>query len=280
MVFKVHMTREEISKICVPCGEKMAEKGISALTFTADQVAKFAEHDLDKCMAKADMLEKYPDENKRKAACEKTIGEAVMQAIQETKGGPTMDEKKFQEEKTKLEAEKTAAEAKAKEYQDKLVTLEASNEEARKKETEALAKVKKLERKSYDAEVDGWIASEKRDGRIAPIEEPRLRAIFAALYEDQRTVTFSQADGNGAKEVKESLADAIKTFVSKRPSIFKELSFATTEPGEPMDNPGDELNRLTLEYQKKNSVKEYSVAFKAVRKENPELTQQWLALQQ
>ena len=47
-----------------------------------------------------------------------------------------------------------------------------------------------------------------------------------------------------------------------------------------MDNPGDELDRLAKEYQVKHNVREYSVAFQAVRKENPELTQRWLALQQ
>jgi len=191
-----------------------------------------------------------------------------------------MDEKKFEQEKTQLTADKEKAEKQAKEYQDKLTALQAANEEAKQKEGENLAKIKKLERKGYDTETESWIAAEKRAGRLAPVEEPRLRAIFASLYEDQRVVTFSQPDGNGTKEVKESLADAIKTFVSKRPSIFRELSHATPEPGESMDNPGDELNRLTQEYQKKNNVKEYSAAFRAVQKDNPELTQRWLALQQ
>ena len=279
MTFKTHMTREEISNICAPCGERMKEKGISALTFSDEQVAKFAGMDMKTCMEDAGKVKEYPDEGKRKTACQAEMDKAVMESIQEIKGGPTMDEKKFEQEKAALKAEVEAKTKEAKQYQDRLAALEASNEEAKQKETEALAKVKKLERKSYDTEMESWIAAEKQAGRLAPVEEPRLRAIFASLYEDQRAVTFSQPDGNGTKEVKEPLAEAIKTFVSKRPSIFRELSRVTLEPGEPMDNPGDELNRLAVEYQKKNGVKEYSAAFKAVQKDNPELTQKWLAIQ-
>ena len=277
MPFKTHMTREEISNICLPCGEKMAEKGIAALNFSDEQVAKFAGMNMKTCMEDVAKVKEYPDETERKTACQKEMDKAVMQAIQETKGGPNMDEKKFDQEKAQLKAEKESAEAKAKEYQDKLAALEAANEEAKQKETEALAKVKRLERKNCDAETESWIAAQKRAGKLAPVEESRLRAIFGALYEDQRTVTFSQADG---KEAKESLPDAIKSFIVSRPSIFTELSRSTPEPNEPMDNPGDELNRLAKEYQKKNSVKEYKVAFEAVKNDNPELTQKWLALQQ
>ena len=280
MEIKLNMTREEISKICFPCGEKMAEKGISALIFTAEQVAKFAEHDIGKCMDKADMVEKYPDENKRKAACEKAIGEAVMQAIQETKGGPTMDEKRFEQEKAQLEADKEAAEAKAKEYQDRLATLEAANEAAKGKESEALQEVKKLKRERHDDQIKSWLAAQKRAGKLAPVEEARLTAIFSTLYEDQRTVTFAKADG---KETKESLADAVKAFIVSRPSIFKELSRAIIEPTEPLEDAGEEVDRQTKEYMEKKGMKveQYAEAMKAVLalKENEDLAVRWVCMQ-
>ena len=279
MEIKLNMTREEISKICFPCGEKMAEKGISALTFTADQVAKFAEHDLDKCMAKSDMVEKYPDENKRKTACEKAIGEAVMQAIQETKGGPVMDEKKFEEEKAQLLADKKAAEASAKKYQDQITALEAEKEQAKGKESEALTEVKKLKRERHDDQVKSWIAGQKRAGKLGPVEEPRLTAILSALYEDQRTVTFSQADGDKTKEVKEPLADAIKSFIVGRPSIFKEMSHADDEPPEPLSIPGEEVHRRAKEYQAKNATVGYVDACKAVLKADPELNERYMRIQ-
>ena len=281
IMIKLHMTREEVSNICLPCGEKMAERGITALTFTADQVAKFAEHgDVEKCMAKADMLEKYPDENKRKAACEKAMGEAMMQAIQEIKGGPTMDEKKFEQEKAQLEADKKAAEAKAKEYQDKLSALQAANEEAKGKESEALQEVKKLKRERHDDQIKSWLAAQKRAGKLAPVEEARLTAIFSTLYEDQRTVTFAKADG---KETKESLADAVKAFIVSRPSIFKELSRAIIEPTEPLEDAGEEVDRQTKEYMEKKGMKveQYAEAMKAVLalKENEDLAVRWVCMQ-
>ena len=280
MQIKEHMTREDVSKLCPPCAKQMEEKGLAALNFSAEQVAKFAEHgDMEKCMAKADMVEKYPDENARKTACGKAVGEAMMQAIQEVKGGPIMDEKKFQEEKTRLEADKAAAEKKAKEYQDKLAALETSNEEAKSKESEALKEVKKLKRERYDDQTKAWIATQKRAGKLAPVEEPKVVAIFSALYEDQRTVEFSQ-DGKETK--KESLVETIKSFISGRPSIFREMSHADEEPGGgEFDNPGDELDRKTKDHMAKHGVKEYAIAWNAVlaQPENAELKIAYIRVQ-
>jgi len=271
VMVKVNMSREDVGKICPPCAEKMRERNISALKFSAEQVAKFAEMDMDACMAKADMVEKYPDEADRKAACQKTMGKAMMDAVNETKeGGPDMDEKKFEELRAQAKADLEAKEAEIKrDYDTKLA-------DAKKREDDQAAKIKALERQRYDDQNEQWIAEQKKAGILLPVEEPRVRAIFSELFEDVRVVKFSQ-DG---KEASETLVNAVKTFVTKRPSIFKELSHHTPEPGETMDNPGDELDRLAKEYQVKHNVKEYSVAFQAVRKENPELTQKWLALQQ
>jgi len=181
-----------------------------------------------------------------------------------------MDEKRFQELRAQAKADLEAKEAEIKkDYDAKLA-------DAKKREDEQAAKIKALERQRYDDQNERWIAEQKKAGILLPVEEPRVRAIFSELFEDGRVVKFSQ-DG---KEASETLADAVKTFVAKRPSIFREMSQHTLELGETMDNPGDELDRLAKEYQKKNNVKEYSAAFEAVRKENPELTQKWLALQQ
>ena len=210
--------------------------------------------------------------------CYPTREEAAAHVKKMSKGDPNMDEKKFQDEQAKLRAEKEAAEKKAKEYQDKLVALEASNEEAKSKESEALKKVRKLERERHDDQVRSWIAEQKRAGKIAPVEEPRLRAIFEALYEDQRVVAFAQADG---KEVKEPLADAVKAFIAGRPNIFRELSRATDEQYEPLADAGDEIDRKTKEYQAEHNVKDYAEAMKAVlaQSENAELKTAWIRMQ-
>lgn len=191
-----------------------------------------------------------------------------------------MDEKKFEQEKAQLKADKEKAEKQAKEYQDRLAALEASNEEAKQKESEALAKVKKLERKGYDTDNESWIAAQKRGGRLTPVEEPRVRAIFAALYEDQRVVTFSQSD----KEKKESLSDSIKSFITSRPSIFKEMSHADDEQSDTASDPQGEVDRQTQEHMEKQGMKieRYSEAMKAVlaKKGNEDLREKWLRIQQ
>lgn len=194
-------------------------------------------------------------------------------------GGPNMDEKKFEQEKAQLIADKKSADEKAKQYQDKLAALEAANEEAKGKESEALQEVKKLKRERWDDQIGSWVAAQKRAGKLAPVEESRLAAIFSALYEDQRTVTFSQADGDKTKEVKESLADAIKAFIVNRPSIFKEMSLHTDEPPEPLPNPGDEVDRRAKDYQSKNKDVAYPDACKAVLRADPELNERYMRIQ-
>lgn len=275
---KFSLSREEVSKLCPPCAKSMEEKGLSALNFTAEQIAKFAEHpSFEECMRKADMVEKFPDESARKAACNKAAGETMMQAIQEAKGGPIMDEKKFEQEKVKLEADKAEAEKRAKEYQDKLAALEASNEEAKNKESEALKEVKKLKRERYDDQTKAWIATQKRAGKLAPVEEPKVAAIFSVLYEDQRTVEFSQ-DGKETK--KESLAETIKSFISGRPSIFREMSHADDEPGGESDNPQEAVDQKTKEHMAKHGMKveQYAEAMKTMlaQPENADLKIAWL----
>ena len=100
----------------------------------------------------------------------------------------------------------------------------------------------------------------EKKGQILPVEEPRVRAIFSELFEDTRVVTFSQ-DG---KETKQPLIEVFKSFVANRPNIYRELSQHTPEPGETMDNPGDELDRITREYMAKHNVKVYTEAWKAI----------------
>lgn len=207
--------------------------------------------------------------------------EAAEKAVEEMskRGGPNMDEKKYAEEKKRLEDERKAAEDKAKKFEQELAALKAANEEAKGKESEALAKVKKLERERHDDQTRAWIAEQKRAGKILPVEEPRVAAIFAALYEDQRTVTFAQADG---KEAKESLADALKAFVSSRAAkIYGELSVHEDEPEGADGDPGAEVDRKTKEHMVKAGVKDYAEAMKAVLAvpENRELAERYRRLQ-
>ncbi len=264
MAAKVYMSREEVQRICPPCAEKMREKNISALTFTAAQMAKFAEADMEKCMAKADMVEKYPDEADRKTACQKAMGGAMMEAIQEAKGGPDMDEKKFEE---LLEAKETEIK---RDYDAKLA-------DAKKREDEQAAKIKTLERQRYDDQNEAWIKEQKsaEKGRLMPVEESRIRAIFSSLFEDTRVVKFSH-DG---KEETETLMQSIKAFVEKRPNVYKEASVPGDDLPVETDSPGEEVNRRVVEYMNKNGVKDYGAAMHAVLKADTKLAADYLRMQ-
>ena len=114
---------------------------------------------------------------------------------------------------------------------------------------------------------------------MAPVEEPRLTAIFEALYEDQRVVTFAQADG---KEAKENLADAVKAFIVSRPSIYQELSRHEEEQEGAAGDPGEEIDRKTKEHMAKTGMKveQYVEAMRAVcaMPENLELADRWRRL--
>lgn len=234
---------------------------------------KIVEKDGQHCvMDGEDVVKCYPTRKEAEQHVEKMSKE----------GGPKMDAKEYEKEKKRLEDEKDAAEKKARQFEQDLAALKASTEEAKTKESEALKEVKKLKRERHDDQVKSWIAEQKRAGKIAPVEEPRLTAIFEALYEDERVVTFSQADGKETREVKQPLADAVKAFIVGRPSIFKELSRATEEEAEPLDNTGDEVDRKTKEHMAKTGMKieQYAEAMKAVLalKENEDLARRWVRM--
>ena len=188
-----------------------------------------------------------------------------------------MDEKKFEELKSRAKADLIAKEAEIKkDYDDKMSAIRA---DADRREKEQGEKIKTLERQRFDDLNEQWIKEQKspEKGHLAPVEEPRIRAIFNALFEDTRIVKFSQ-DG---KDATETLMQAVKSFVEKRPNIYKEVSV----PGEDLpidaDNPGDEVNRRTVDWMNKNNVKDYGQAMKAVlaQKENAELALSYLRMQ-
>lgn len=213
--------------------------------------------------------------------CYPTRKEAEEHVEKMSKGGPTMDEKKYQEEQARLTAERDAADKKAKDYEKQLNDLKTANEAARSKESEALTEVKKLKRERHDDQVGAWISEQKRAGKLGPVEEPRVTAILQALYEDQRTVTFSQKEG---EETKESLADAVKAFIASRPSIFKELSEHEGEPETLEGEAGDQVDQKTKAHMAKHGMKteQYADAMKAVLTlpENEELARKWVRMNQ
>lgn len=207
--------------------------------------------------------------------CYPTKAEAEEHVKKMSKGGPDMDEKKFEELKAQVKADAEAREvAIKKNYDDQMATLKAEGD---KREKEQGEKIKTLERQRFDDQNKQWIKDQKAAGHLAPVEEPRILAIFSELFQDARIVKFSQ-DG---KDATETLMQAVKSFVENRPTIFAELSRPGDDLPAESDNVGDEVNRKTVEWMNKNSVKDYGQAMKAVlaQKENAELALSYLRMQ-
>lgn len=207
--------------------------------------------------------------------CYPTKAEAEDHVKKMSKGGPDMDEKKFDELKAQAKADlETKEVAIKKDYEDKIAALKAESDSRDKAQSE---KIKTLERQRFDDANKQWLKDQKAAGHLAPVEEPRILAIFSELFEDTRIVKFSQ-DG---KEATETLMQAVKSFVENRPTIFGELSKSGDDLPAEADNVGEEVNRKTVEWMNKNSVKDYGQAMKAVlaQKENAELALSYLRMQ-
>ena len=205
----------------------------------------------------------------------KAEAEEHMKTAKMQKGGPDMDEKKFEELKAQAKVDLEAKEvAIKKDYEDKIAALKAESDSRDKAQAD---KIKTLERQRFDDQNKQWIKDEKAAGHLAPVEEPRILAIFSELFQDARLVKFSQ-DG---KEATETLMQAVKSFVENRPTIFAELSKPGDDLPTDVDNPGEEVNRKTVEWMNKNGVKDYGQAMKAVlaQKENAELALSYVRMQ-
>ena len=205
--------------------------------------------------------------------CYPTRAEAEehMKTAKMQKGGPDMDEKKFEELRAQSKADLEAKEAEIKkDYGAKLA-------DAKRREDEQAAKIKTLERQRYDDQNEAWIKEQKspEKGRLVPVEEPRIRAIFSALFEDARVVKFSH-DG---KEETETLMQAVKAFVEKRPNVYKEVGVPGDDLPAETDSPGEEVNRRTVEYMNKNNTKDYGAAMNAVLKADTKLAADYLRMQ-
>jgi len=201
-----------------------------------------------------------------------------------------MDDMKEEDYKLKGETHMTDKELEAaraamqKEFDDKLESIKtdfASKLESSKTETEKATaekyeqRVHKLESERRTISIDSWIKDQKQAGKLAPVQESAMRAILFALPDEgEKVVTYSREDKT---EVKQSLAEAIKEFVTTQPSIFKTLSQHTDsdESTGEYNNASAEVDRRTREYMQKNSEKDYRTAMTYVLKTDEVLKQKW-----
>lgn len=182
-----------------------------------------------------------------------------------------MDEKeKLQAEVKRLQEEQ---EAKAKEYEAKIAEAEAKAREAADKEKEQLEqRLRKMESDRREERIAAWVDQEKKAGKIAPVEEPRIVAFLKWLPDEKVAVKFSQ-DG---KEHSQTPSELFKEFISKRPSIFKVLSKDLGGEDETeMENAGDEINRRVEKLRAERKDLSYTAAHREVCKADPDLARRY-----
>ena len=133
-------------------------------------------------------------------------------------------------------------------------------------------RMERIESERRTERVERWIADQKKAGKIAPVEEPRIRALRMHLKDDGDEVKVYSSDG---KEAAVPSARLFEELIEKRPSLFDTLSNHEGEPRDGLDDPGAELTEKAREYVKKNPSATMQEAMVSVMRDNQDLARQW-----
>ena len=206
---------------------------------------------------------------------------------EKSQGGDEMDEKEIEELKAKeAEAQKALKSQKddhskevgdlRKEYEQRLADSEKRiQEQADKEKTEMTARMASLEDERRDERRNSWIAQLKKDGKLLPVEEEKVRQVYARLALDSTVCKYAGKDG---KEIDEPVLDTFKSiFAGRSATLFKELTPQDDheDKREPDPDPGVESSRKAKEYLDKNKDATMQQAYAAVWKEDPALYQRY-----
>ncbi len=193
-------------------------------------------------------------------------------------GDIEMDEKTFQAERDKIQAELSAKletqklemekqfAAKQAELETKLAEF-SSAKEREKELSDALAaaaeRVAKLEQQSQDAEIAGWVKDMKAQKKLIPAEEERVFSLLKSVRGMPKVVKYSQ-DG---KDVEQTPEEAVKAWVEMRKphELFKEFSKNENEPdGKQYASASDEITERTKAYMNENEGVDFKTAMTKV----------------
>ena len=192
------------------------------------------------------------------------------------KGEERMTDKDYELKEQKLKDDFAAKEvALKKEFASQLATAKADAARAAADEKKQLeGRLNKLESERRAVSINSWLKDQKSAGKLAPVQEDALRAIMFALPDEGEKIVVYSRDG---AEVKQSVAEAIKEFVSSQPSIFKTFSQSGDDslPGDPLPNAGAEVDRQAKLYQEKHQEKDYAIAVRSVLRADKELARRW-----
>lgn len=260
-------------KYCVygPDGKKMSEHDSQAdaqKECDMQNSKNYADYPWEQCIK--DQLDKGEDEESAKKIC----GSIKAKYNSQSQGAIQMTEQEIQAKLDEVKAELVKG------YEAKLNEAVTAAESKAKTEGEAekaklVERIALLERQNADAveearatKIDQRLDGLKREGKITPVEETKLKAIFRALP-DLAVHAYSE---NGA-EVKEKVVDTIwKIFESRNTKLFNELAAQGSETSvRPYANVQDEINRLANEEIAKNEKLSIFQAYKLVQKSQPEL---------
>lgn len=298
------VSRAMMREVCPPCAEKMEAGNISAIKLFSQDGGKTyempggmseeamaglcekfspAEGFRTRCMdSKA--ADKVDDVsafcNALKSACAKNMSAKTEAKIASENGGPTMAEKE-QKETVQVDEAKILAQVDEKiavVRKDYEVKLEAKDQaiESGSKRIEELEKELAASKEEKRVEgVKAFLREQKVAGKIGDSEMSRAEAIMLALS-DSKTVKYAQ-DG---KEEEVTQLQAFKQFITKRPSLFKEISEDNT--GENDDgksirysDASEETEKRAKVYMEKNPKATLKEAYKVVWDADPKLFQAW-----
>lgn len=246
-------------------GDEFCVKGDDGETVKKYPTRKEAEDYMASMMDKEKYEQKRPD------------------ARQYNKGGHQMTHEEFEEE-MKQHTEKLKAEL-TKEYEYRIhKAREDGKAEAEKDSDQLREEIRKLQSEKRSERIESWLKRMKAEGKMAPVEESKVRALREWIPDEAETIKhFSQAGGK-TKEHADTPADVFESLFESRPSMFKILSKSGDEDsfeneGEELADAGAEVDRRAKVYISRQAQQQktvtYSDALKYVLKQDIALAQKY-----
>ena len=208
----------------------------------------------------------------------------MMSKDQKAKGGSMPDEKEL-DLRIKDAVDKALAEQ-AKVYEQKAdaraqaaaKAAEAEKAEVEKANEKLRADFSKLQAERKTEKITGWIDKMKAEGKLAPVEEERVRAMYEWLPDGGEEIKYFSVKDGKSQEHAALPVELLKSLFEQRPSAFKvesKHSESNLTVGDPLPKASDEADRRAKAYQEKHQEKDYVVALRHVLNEDPVLKQRF-----
>lgn len=193
------------------------------------------------------------------------------------------------DEKIKEAVEK-ATTAQAKEYERQMdyrvhKAREDTKAEASKAQDDLREEIRKLQSEKRSERIEGWLKRMKAEGKIAPVEESKVRALREWIPDESEGLKYFSLKAGKTEEHTGEPAELFESLFDQRPSMFRVLSKdggvedGFKDDGQELDNAGAEVDRRAKLYQQKQSQEgtkvDYAKAIGYVLKQDPELARKY-----